>query len=39
MVAPYVGAWVETDMDCICRDLIVVAPYVGAWVETEYNQQ
>ena len=33
-VAPYVGAWIETDG--VGRRLIVppVAPYVGAWFET-----
>ena len=34
MVAPYVGAWIETFVsldDSIKSD---VAPYVGAWIET-----
>ena len=33
-VAPYTGAWIETES---CRDLdrpLCVAPYTGAWIET-----
>ena len=35
LVAPYVGAWIETSQaqDCDYRNM--VAPYVGAWIETE----
>ena len=33
-VAPYVGAWVETERYVRSRWLSSVAPYVGAWVET-----
>ena len=34
MVAPYVGAWIETRVRPTdgCRSS--VAPYVGAWIET-----
>ena len=34
LVAPYVGAWIET---APCKSWIkgkIVAPYVGAWIET-----
>ena len=35
-VAPYTGAWIETNMYChlieSCFD--EVAPYTGAWIET-----
>ena len=34
-VAPYVGAWIETE---VARQTLVarlVAPYVGAWIETK----
>ena len=35
LVAPYVGAWIETkNMPWISADAGVVAPYVGAWIET-----
>ena len=34
MVAPYVGAWIETfDMQEV-DEMDDVAPYVGAWIET-----
>ena len=34
MVAPYVGAWIETN-SIVARSLSrYVAPYVGAWIET-----
>ena len=38
MVAPHVGAWIETlsiSVDSICTE---VAPHVGAWIETEFQQ-
>ena len=41
LVAPYVGAWIETNPANICRQNTFVAPYVGAWIETnteEYNK-
>ena len=35
LVAPYVGAWIETqDIVIIMACQFVVAPYVGAWIET-----
>ena len=34
VVAPYVGAWIETLMPMISQVEKPVAPYVGAWIET-----
>ena len=33
-VAPYVGAWIETNVATRRGGLFCVAPYVGAWIET-----
>ena len=33
-VAPYVGAWIETNEDLDDFYENEVAPYVGAWIET-----
>ena len=33
-VAPYVGAWIETDLCAYLYCCVAVAPYVGAWIET-----
>ena len=33
-VAPYVGAWIETDTSYCNGVATWVAPYVGAWIET-----
>ena len=33
-VAPYVGAWIETDSYDTFDESTDVAPYVGAWIET-----
>ena len=33
-VAPYVGAWIETDTQHKRAGAFCVAPYVGAWIET-----
>ena len=33
-VAPYVGAWIETEDDIQSIKDLAVAPYVGAWIET-----
>lgn len=33
-VAPYVGAWIETNNFFLYSAFIIVAPYVGAWIET-----
>ena len=38
LVAPYVGAWIETWLFCSFISSSCVAPYVGAWIETnEYG--
>ena len=34
LVAPYVGAWIETSEQSDNRVVCKVAPYVGAWIET-----
>ncbi len=34
MVAPYVGAWIETFIPQVLPCIANVAPYVGAWIET-----
>ena len=34
MVAPYVGAWIETKIFDKVPLEVQVAPYVGAWIET-----
>ena len=34
VVAPYVGAWIETDYIDLAKSVYNVAPYVGAWIET-----
>ena len=34
MVAPYVGAWIETWWLVCLSVAVAVAPYVGAWIET-----
>ena len=33
-VAPYVGAWIETQSELLLPTTVSVAPYVGAWIET-----
>ena len=33
-VAPYVGAWIETEYRTALPSVPFVAPYVGAWIET-----
>ena len=34
LVAPYVGAWIETINPLLVHLSGIVAPYVGAWIET-----
>ena len=34
LVAPYVGAWIETSSCTQASPVPEVAPYVGAWIET-----
>ena len=36
IVAPYVGAWIETNIvAAVIPYFFKVAPYVGAWIETK----
>ena len=37
-VAPYVGAWIETEYGKNTKRPHYVAPYVGAWIETIKNR-
>ena len=37
MVAPYVGAWIETSLMVEQLQQGAVAPYVGAWIETSMS--
>ncbi|MGC8545554.1 MAG: hypothetical protein ACP5NR_06375 [Athalassotoga sp.] len=34
-VAPYTGAWIETDALDKDVEMFTVAPYTGAWIETD----
>jgi len=34
LVAPFTGAWIETEVDVIYRTIDEVAPFTGAWIET-----
>ena len=34
MVAPFAGAWIETDQPEEVMHLDFVAPFAGAWIET-----
>ena len=34
MVAPHVGAWIETNIERTELANLAVAPHVGAWIET-----
>ena len=38
VVAPYVGAWIETLYLCEDAGECGVAPYVGAWIETDIKE-
>ena len=38
IVAPYVGAWIETQSSQYHYQKKLVAPYVGAWIETGLGQ-
>ena len=39
VVAPYVGAWIETNQRKHDDIEEIVAPYVGAWIETIHNSE
>ena len=34
VVAPYTGAWIETNKTMFNKAKVKVAPYTGAWIET-----
>ncbi len=34
MVAPFMGAWIETTTGLAMAFKILVAPFMGAWIET-----
>ena len=34
LVAPHMGAWIETKEQRVKADIISVAPHMGAWIET-----
>ena len=38
LVAPLVGAWIETFKSFINYQRLTVAPLVGAWIETEERE-
>ena len=38
-VAPYVGAWIETQIVAANEARKDVAPYVGAWIETSSSEE
>ena len=37
LVAPHVGAWIETQIFDNSYIKLTVAPHVGAWIETQYR--
>jgi len=37
LVAPRVGAWIETTLGQQIENAMLVAPRVGAWIETDKN--
>ena len=40
LVAPYMGAWIEIDVDIKRLPLsLAVAPYMGAWIEITMHTQ
>ena len=38
LVAPHVGAWIETILRLTGVSSAKVAPHVGAWIETYYSR-
>ena len=36
LVAPYMGAWIETIKVEEMKKSLAVAPYMGAWIETKF---
>ena len=37
VVAPYTGAWIETELIMAGVAAVSVAPYTGAWIETKVS--
>ena len=33
-VTPFVGVWIETDINCLVLAILSVTPFVGVWIET-----
>ena len=33
-VVPYIGTWIETNLDIIWGTYDKVVPYIGTWIET-----
>ena len=38
-VAPFVGAWIETQIPLGVAMQLPVAPFVGAWIETKPSKE
>ena len=38
MVAPFMGAWIETPASSAAASAASVAPFMGAWIETRFSQ-
>ncbi|MED1787217.1 hypothetical protein P4V47_06795 [Brevibacillus laterosporus] len=34
-IAPYTGAWIETEPRQVSPSQAIIAPYTGAWIETK----
>ena len=34
IVVPYIGTWIETNIDTNWQAMDVVVPYIGTWIET-----
>ena len=37
IVAPFMGAWIETDLKELYANKGFVAPFMGAWIETLFG--
>jgi len=37
VVAPFAGAWIETNVIFLEIVKFIVAPFAGAWIETDYD--
>ena len=38
IVAPFMGAWIETTQSSRTWALYSVAPFMGAWIETDWQE-